>query len=109
MKGGDAVGVWNFYHSQNDPKTVAIFKPTIKTFEPSVKAFELNKRCFSQEEQSPTVKHIVPITVKKIERHYYHHYYVYQPVIKKEMRCYHHKRNRSYKCPRNYSYESLPK
>lgn len=103
------MGMWKFYHSQNDLTTAVIFKPTIKTFEPTVKAFEFNEKCFSQEEQPSTVKHIILVNVKRIEYHYYYHYYVYQPVIKKEIRCYHHKTNRSYKCLRDYNYESVSK
>ena len=103
------MGVWNLYHSHNDPSNIAIFESTIKTFEPTIKTFELNEECCSNEEHSPFVKHIIPVIVTSIEHHYYYHYYVYQPVITKEIRQYHHRIDRSLKCPINYNYEQDPK
>ena len=108
MKGGDDVGVWNFYHSHNNQSKVVIFESTIKIFEPTIKIFELDSECCLEEERSTVVKHIQPIITKKVERHYYHHYYVYEPVECHEIRRYHHGMNCNFNDHSHYSYDYDP-
>lgn len=95
MKGGDDVGVWNFYHSHNNQSKIVIFESTIKIF-------ELDRECCLEEDHSTVVKHIHPVIKKKVERHYYHHYYIYEPVECHEVRQYHHGINSNLNDHRHY-------